>query len=367
MGVGLLVVFGGLVGWNLLRDKLRKDYLEIHGPGPTLVSTAKVEKTTFQPTLSAVGTIKAAQQTQVTSETGGKVEKIAFRDGQQVEKGELLVVLEDEVQRAQLQAAVAQRNQAADAVKRYKPLAAEGAISELRFDELQTKLKEAQTQVSQANAALSFVRVTAPFAGRLGIRQVSIGQLVQPGTNIVTIDTEGSLYCDFTLPESHRNRVFVGQKVALTSDVAPKAKVTAKINAIDPEVATATRTFGVRAILPSKEANLTPGSFANVEVQLKGENEVLLVPRTAIAFTLYGDSAFVLDESTKAEKDGKTSYQVKKAAITSGPERGESVVITRGLEAGQLVVTSGQLRLEEGDWVTPQPDGLTPPKGLPPE
>ena len=365
MGIALVVVFGGLLAWNLIRSTLRDDYLKKHQPGPMAVSVTTVEETTFQPTLSAVGTLDAAQQVQLTSQTGGKVTKILFKDGQEVKEGDLLVVLDDAVQQAQLEGAIAQRDQAADAVKRYKPLLKEGAISELKYDEIVSKYKEANSQVEQARAALSFVRVTAPFSGRAGIRQVSLGQLVQPGANIVTLDTEGGLYCDFTLPESNRSQVFVGQEITLTTDAAPGKTFAGKITAFNPQVDTSTRNFGVRASFASEEHELTPGSFASVELKLQGSDKVIMIPRTAIAYTLYGDTVYVVQDSTKTEREGQIAYQVKKTAITLGEERGQNVVITKGLEAGQQVVTSGQLRLSDGDWVTPQSTDLEPPKKLP--
>ncbi|MGB5809748.1 MAG: efflux RND transporter periplasmic adaptor subunit, partial [Polyangiales bacterium] len=177
MGIVLLVVFGGLFAWNILRGKLRNEYLAKHEPGPTSVSVVEVAKQPFQASLSAVGTLNAAQQVDVTSQTGGKVTKILFTDGQAVNEGQLLVVLDDDAQKAQLAGAIAQRDEAADAVKRYKPLLEEGAISQLKYDELEDQLKETNAQVAQARAAVSFVRVTAPFAGRVGIRQVDLGQM----------------------------------------------------------------------------------------------------------------------------------------------------------------------------------------------
>lgn len=365
MGIALAVVFGGLLGWNLLRSKLRQEYLKKNKPGPLAVSTTTVETKPFQPTLTAVGTLNAAEQVNVTSQSGGKVTKILFNDGQDVEKGQLLAVLDDSAQRAQLQGAVAQRDEAADALRRYKPLLEEGAISQLKYDQLEASYKEAAAQVGQARAALSYVRVTAPFSGRVGIRQVNLGQMVRAGQNIVTLDTQGGLYCDFTLPESNRGDVLVGQRITLTTDAAPGTTFAGTISAIDPEIDTSTRNFGVRATFPQEEEVLTPGAFANLAVDVGAPKEVLMVPRTAIAYSLYGDTVYVLQASTKTKRDGVTAYQVKKVAVTPGTQDGQNVVIDKGLEAGQLIVTSGQLRLEDGDWVTPKATHLDPPKTMP--
>ncbi|MEM9728037.1 MAG: efflux RND transporter periplasmic adaptor subunit [Myxococcota bacterium] len=365
MGIALGVVFGGLLGWNLLRGKLRQDYLKKHQPGPTAVSVTAVTTKPYQPTLSAVGTLKAAEQVDVTSQAGGKVTKILFKDGQNVDEGDLLAVLDDEAQRSQLAGAVAQRDEAADAVRRYKPLLEEGAISQLKYDQLTATYKEANAQVGQAKAALSYVRVTAPFAGRVGIRQVNLGEMVRAGQNIVTLDTQGGLYCDFSLPESDRERVAVGQVVTLTTDVVPGKTFSGSVTAIDPEIDTSTRNFGVRATFPDEETALTPGSFANLALDVGQPEDVLMIPRTAIAYSLYGDTVYVLQESTKTERDKVTAYQVKKTTVTLGAQQADDVIVDKGLEAGELIVTSGQLRLEDGDWVTPKQNDLEPPKTLP--
>lgn len=365
MGIALAVVFGGLLGWNLLRSKLRQDYLKKNRPGPLAVSVTKVEAESFQPTLTAVGTLKAAEQVNVTSQTGGKVTKILFEDGQDVNEGDLLAVLDDAAQRSELEGAIAQRDGAADALRRYKPLLEEGAISQLKFDQLEATYKEAAAQVGEARAALSFVRVTAPFSGRVGIRQVSLGQMVQPGENIVTLDTEGGLYCDFSLPEANREQVSIGQAVTLTTDAVPGQAFAGTVSAIDPDIETSTRNFGVRATFPQSEQALTPGAFANLSLEVGAPSNVLMVPRTAIAYTLYGDTVYVLQESTKSKRDGVTAYQVKKVAVTPGTQDGQNVIMDQGLEEGQLIVTSGQLRLDDGSWVTPKPTSLEPPKALP--
>ena len=367
MGIVLLVVFGGLVAWNLVRDKLRADYLKKHQPGPKAVSVTKVETTTYQPTLSGVGTIEAEEQVNVTTESGGKVVKIAFKDGQTVKRGDLLVELNDEVQRAELEDALAKQAQSKDAMDRYAPLLKEGAISQLRYDEIESRYKENTARVAEARAALSFVHVTAPFSGRLGISQVSLGELIQPGRTIVTLDTEGGLYCSFTIPESKRSLVFVDQTATLTSDVAPGETFEGKVSAVDPEVNVTTRNFGVRVSLPTDQAKLTPGAFAHVTLDLKETEKVIMIPRTAIAYTLYGDTVYLLDATTETQRDGETAYQIKKSAVTPGDEHGKNVVITKGLEDGQLIVTSGQLRLNDGDWVTPKPTQLEAPKSLPME
>ena len=365
MGILLAVVFGGLLGWNFIKSKLRTAYLKRHPPPALAVSTAKAKAQSWESTVSSVATLVAAQQVQVTSQAGGKVTEIRFKDGQQVQKGDLLVVLDDTVQRAQLASAIAARSEAADKMKRYKPLVEEGAISQLRYDDIVAKHRETSAQVEEARGNLAYVRVTAPFSGRLGIRQVNLGQLVQPGTTIVELDTEGSLYCDFTLPQSDRSEVSVGQTVTFTSNTAPDRKFSGEVTAISPRVDTNTRNFSVRATFPNDDGALVPGAFGKVTIGLAGASEVVTIPTTAIDYTLYGDTVFVVQTDKPKKEKEQTVYQVKKASVTPGEKRGDVVAVAKGLQAGQIVVTSGQLRLSDGDWVRLRQDELTPPKTLP--
>lgn len=365
MGLFLFAVFGGLIAFNTFKHLLRDVYLKERTPPPFTVSASTAKDQTWHPTLQAIGTTTALQQVNVTTQVAGKVTGILFEDGQQVNEGDLLVKLEDSVQKAQLDNAKASQALAADTITRYRPLLAKGAISQYQFDKYKAQLKEAQAQTEQAQANLDYVHIRAPFSGRLGIRQVNLGQFVQAGADIVSLDTQGSLFADFTFPEKDFSKVTVDQKVQLTTDSVPGRNFTGKVTAKSPQVDPTTRNFSVRASFPNEDNALAPGVFANINVYLPQQENVVTLPKTAVSYTLYGDTAYVLDPKTKSKRHGKIAYQVKKVSITPGMERENEIAISKGIQAGDRVVTSGQLKLQDGAWVTIKEDPLTPPETMP--
>lgn len=364
-GLLLFAVFGGLLAYNLTKRQLRKLYLSHYTPPPITVSATLSQAEVWQPTLPAVGTLTAVQGVNVTTQVPGKVTKILFEDGQKVKHGDLLVVLEDSVQKAELENASAARDLAATAIKRFRPLLAKGAISPYHMDKLNAEYKEANAQVAQAQANLDYVHIKAPFSGRLGIRQVDLGQYVQSGTDIVTLATEGTLFADFTLPEKDLTKVFVGQEVSLTTDALKGRTFKGKVTAVSPEVDQSTRNFSVRATLPNEDNTLYPGLFARVEVHLPQDQNVVTVPKTAVSYTLYGDTVFVLDQDTREKYQDKPIMTVKRLPVQPGMEREDQVAILSGLQPNQKVVTSGQLKLQNGSRVVVKEDKLVPPETMP--
>ena len=351
----LAVVFGALLAWNVLRNQRRSEYVEEHRPGSKNVTVMTVKEQPWRAVVTAVGTLEAAEQIQVTTQVGGKVNEVLFDSGQEVEQGDLLVVLDDAVQGAQLAQALAQRDAARNTVQQYARLLEAGDISQQHYDTLELKYRQSRAQVALAQAAVQQLRISAPFSGRVSARQVRPGQVLEPGNSIATLDTQGGLYCDFSLPESDRSKVFVGQDVKLWTDTLPGQSVLGKVTALDPSVDPGRRHFGLRASFPNEDGKLAPGAFAKMHLLLAAEEEVLAIPRTAIVYTLQGDTVYVLDTGSQQERDGQQAFQVKRVAVTPGRERDEQVVIDTGLQAGQKIVTSGQLKLEDGEWVIPQP------------
>ncbi len=334
---------------------MRSEYVARHRPGPKKLAVMTVKEQPWSALLSAAGTLQAAEQVQVTTQVGGKVAEIGFDTGQEVEQGDLLLVLDDAAQRAQLAQTLAERDAARETVQRYAPLLEEGAISQQHYDSLEAKYQESRAQVAEAQLALQHARISAPLSGRVGARLVRRGQVLEPGASIVTLDTEGSVFCDFSLPESARSKVFVGQEVQLWTDTLPGQSFMGAITALDPSVDALRRNFGLRASFADKEGKLAPGAFAKLELLLAAEDKVIAIPRTAIVYTLQGDTVYVLDTGSQQERDGEQAFQVKRVPVTPGRERDGQVVIDTGLQAGQKIVTSGQLKLDDGDWVIPQP------------
>jgi len=365
MGLLLFAIFGSLLAYNLFRDFAKGLYLKERDIPPVTVSVAAAKSQTWQPTLQAIGSLTAIQGVDVTTQVAGKVVKILFEDGQEVSQGDPLVVLDDSVQQAQLKNALASRKLAQDAVVRFRPLLASGAISQLHMDRLVAKRDEAQAEVEQAQANLDHLHIEAPFSGRLGIRQVSLGQFVQSGTTIVTLDTQGTLFVDFYIPEQDLSEVFTGQELLVTTDSLPGKSFKGTITAISPSIDPNTRNINIRGSLPNEDNALTPGGFANVAIQLKQRVDVVSVPKTAVSYTLYGDTLYVVDPKTEKKHDNQKSYQVTRVTVKPGMEQGDEVAIPKGIAAGSQVVTSGQLKLQEGTWVVFKDDPLKVPESIP--
>ncbi len=365
MAIFLFAVFGSILAYNLFRDFAKELYMKERDIPAVTVSVSDATSQTWQPTLAAIGTLTAIQGVEVTTQVSGKVVKILFEDGQSVNQGDPLVVLDDSVQQAQLKNARASLSLAQDAVVRFRPLLASGAISQFHMDRLIAEREEAQAQVEQAQANLNHLHIAAPFTGRLGIRQVSLGQMVQSGAAIVTLDTQGTLFVDFYIPEQNLSQVVVGQSIAVTTDSLPDKTFPGTITAISPSVDPNTRNVNLRASLPNEDNALTPGGFANVAINLKQQVDVISIPKTAVAYTLYGDTVYVVDAKTEKEHDKKKSYQVKRVSVKPGMEQGNEVAIPTGIPAGSKVVTSGQLKLQDGTWVVFKDDPLKIPETMP--
>lgn len=328
-------------------------------PQPAInVSAAPAELRPWQARLPAIGTLKAFQGVDLSTEVDGTVRELLFQSGEQVRAGQPLLQLDSAVERAILDTAVAVRSLARVEFERGKNLAAKQAISKSEFDRLNAELLKAEASVSQLQASLDKKRLHAPFSGTIGIRQVDVGDFVSTSTVIATLQDLSQLFIDFYLPEQAAPKLAVGQEVEVSVAAYPGEQFMAKIVALNPKVEDSTRNLQVRAQLPNPQGKLLPGMFANLSVLLPGQAEALTVAETAITFTLYGNSVYVV--APKQGDDGKPQLDdkglpylvVERRFVKTGERRAGRVVIESGLKAGEQVVTSGQLKLDNGAHVT---------------
>lgn len=368
----MFTVFGLVLAVNLTRYQKQLKARRQSAP-PVAVTVAKATQETWQPTLKAVGSLTAVQGVNVAPQVRGKVVGIYFNDGQEVVTGDLLVKLEDKEEQAALKKAQAEAQLAQIAITRYTPLLKQGGISPFKMDQLRAQLKEAKAQVAEAQARLDHLHIRAPFVGRLGIRQIDLGEMISPGKTLVRLDSQGTLYADFSLSEQYLNKVYVGQPVTVVSDTLSGESFSGEILAISAQVDPNTRSFQLRAEVPNQDNKLTPGSFAELSVHLKAENNVVSVPKTAVSYSLFGDTVYVVEglkelNKKASGKKGKV-YKVKRVSVKPGMEQDPNIAITQGLEGGEFVVSSGQLKLENGSRVTledtQQKATLTPPATIP--
>lgn len=339
----LILIFGGIFGWKYLQKQ--QQALHSKPQPPATVSSAQVTTMRWQPTLSAVGSVVPVNGTDVTTEVAGKVKEIRFKSGEKIAEGDLLVQLDDTVDRAQLEGFKADMRLAAVQFKRNARLLPKRAVSQSAYDEAKAQYESAQAKVASQEALISKKAIRAPFSGLLGIREVNLGQYLSPGTKIVQLQQLTPIFVDYTLPERYLNLIKVGQKVQITVSAYPGETFSGVITAVDAAVNPATRSLQVRARLPNPQGRLRPGMFAEVSSEQGEPREVLTIPRTAISYNPYGDFVFVIEHG----KNGK--QVVQRIQITTGEIQQGQVEILKGLVAGQEVVQAGQLKLHNGQSV----------------
>lgn len=314
---------------------------------PTTVTAAPAASGTWGDSLSAPGSLEAVQGVTVAAETPGKVVKIAFEPGAAVQAGDLLVQLDTSTEEAQLQAAEATAALAKANLERARELRQSGTNSPAELDAADAQAKQALAQAETIRSVIAKKTIRAPFAGRIGIRYVNLGQILREGDAITALQTMDPIYANFSLPQQRLSQLARGTAVRVTSDAAPGKVFTGEINAINPEVDIATRNVRVQATIANTGESLRPGMYATVEVVLPTQAQVLTIPITAVLYAPYGDSVFVIEEK-KDEASGKTQQVLRQQFIRVGGTRGDFVNVVDGLKAGEMVVTSGVFKLRPG-------------------
>ncbi|MCG7968159.1 MAG: efflux RND transporter periplasmic adaptor subunit [Candidatus Thiodiazotropha taylori] len=311
---------------------------------PEIVTADQVKRQQWPNTLSATGSLVAVQGVTVSAELGGKVSEIAFESGDRVEAGDLLVRLDTTAEEAQLRSAEAAEKLARINLDRNRGLRANKTVSQSDLDTAEANYKQATAQVENVKATIAKKTLRAPFSGQLGLRQVNLGQIIEQGTPVVTLQTIDPIYADFSLPQQRFSSVAVGNEVRITTDAAEDKSFSGKIIAINPEIDQATRTVRIRSTLSNQEELLRPGMFANVKVIMPQQDDVLAIPATSVLYAPYGDTVFVID-TTKDEATGEEQKTLRQQIIRLGRTRGDYVAVVTGLKEGETVVTSGVFKL----------------------
>ncbi len=310
-------------------------------PAVTVTATrAAVE--TWSDQLSAVGTVTPIRGTMLTSGLAGKVREIHFESGQRVEKGDLLVSLDTSSEEADLESLEPQLRQARSDQERAKQLLSGNAISEEGYEEAFAEVDRLEASIASQKAVIEKKRIVAPFTGKLGIRQVDLGEYISPGTPVTSLQQLAPIFIDFPLPERDAGKVAVGHAVRATSAAYPDKIFNGKITSISPRFDVATRSFDVRAKFPNSSQSLRPGMFADIIVELPTQRTVVVVPQTAIAFNAYGSSVFLLESADDSELP-----IARRKFVETGQRRGLDIEVVDGVEAGKRVVTAGQMKLAD--------------------
>ncbi|MGE8062917.1 efflux RND transporter periplasmic adaptor subunit [Pseudomonas sp. NPDC089547] len=339
---------------------------------PITVAAALAEQRQWQARLPAVGSLKALQGVELSLEVEGIVKALHFDSGQQVKAGQPLLQLNDDQEIALLGTAQADLGLAKVDFGRGSQLVGDSAISRGEFDRLTTQYRRNQAVVEQLKAQKIKKSINAPFSGTIGIRQVDIGQYLAAGTVIATLQDTSSLYVDFNVPEQALPQLSLGQQVQVQVAAYPGQTFTASLSAINPKVEETTRNLLVRATLANPDGKLLPGMFANLLILLPNPQPQVVVPESAITYTLYGNSVYVAtpkkDKDGKPENDDKGQPQLiaEQRTVQTGERRDGVVVVIKGLQVGEQVVTAGQLKLSPGAAIRiGQDKALKPEQGAP--
>ncbi len=321
--------------------------MKVAGPPPEAVSSAVVGEDRWETTIATVGTVASSKGVAISTEVSGVVTAIEFTSGATVEKGAVLVQLDARVEKAQLASAQVRRNLALTTAKRARALIASGAESQAQLDADENAYESASAEVEVLRAQIARKTIRAPFAGRLGIREVDLGQFLNPGTTLTTLESVEGVYVDFDLPQ--QREVTRGQKVRITVSGRPDFVGEGEIVAIDPKVDAVTRMQKLRATIVNADDDFHPGMFVNVEVIEPEQAQVIAVPATAIVYATYGDSVFILEPPAEPTEttgpDGQPVMNARQQFVRLGARRGDFVAVLEGVTPGQEVVTEGAFKL----------------------
>ncbi|MGB5283140.1 MAG: efflux RND transporter periplasmic adaptor subunit, partial [Polyangiales bacterium] len=319
-------------------------------PPAQAVTTAEVRQVSWKPELTAVGSMVAVQGVTVASEVPGTITEIAFKSGQAVEKGDLLVRLDTSIERAQLASAVASAKLADLDYQRRKNLPPAGAVSAADIDAAAAQATQAAADVANVRAVIARKTIRAPFSGRVGIRRVDLGQVLQPGTAIVSLQSSDPIYVDFSLPQQALSSIEPGHVATISIDAFADTTWEGTVEVVDAEVDIGTRNFDVRAVVENPEGKLRTGMFVDVTVVQPEARELLAIPASSVLFAPYGDSVYVIKE--RETESGEKEQVAEQAFVRLGERRGDLVAVSSGLRAGDLVVSTGAFKLQSGMQVT---------------
>ncbi len=339
----LALIGGGLVGFNLFRDKMIAQIFANMPQQTATVSTIEAKPVTWTPVIEAIGTVNAAQGVELTTETAGVVKAIGFTANAQVAAGAELLRLDDVVERADVEAARTQYELAETNLKRTRELSQRGAATSASRDENEAAAQAAKAQLARAEAVLAQQVVTAPFAGTVGIARVDLGQYVTPGTVVATLQDISTMRVDFSLPEQDLPKLQNGQKISVRIEGLDE-DFEGALTGIDPRVDPATRLVALRGSVDNAGGKLTPGQFVRIRVELPSEADVIALPQTAVSASLYGDYVYVV----RPKEGAADALEVRQVFVQTGRRSGGLVEIASGVAAGDQVVTAGQNRLSNG-------------------
>lgn len=378
--IAVFLLLAGLVGGLsyvqfVFKPELIKSFMAKAAPPPASVAVVQARLETWSPRIAAIGTFRAVQGIEVAAQYGGIITAIRIDSGRDVQAGAPLFDIDTSVEQADLLNNEATLKNADLALERQRKLTLSGNTTKANIDSAQAARDSAAAAAQRVRALIAQKHIVAPFSGRLGIRQVDLGQYVSPGTSLISLQELDPIFVDFPVPEQALAELRRGQPVEVKVDAFPGRIFRGKVQTIDARVDQNTRSVLIRALFPNKDQALRPGMFANVDVGAGQPSSVVTLPRTAVTYSLYGDAVFVVVPAKPEDGGAHASpiagdipYQVERRFVRTGDMRNDRVAISSGVKAGEEVVSEGQLKLQPGARVRiNRKAGLVPPLVLPKE
>jgi len=346
MLVAMTLVVGGVIGYKLFGRHMMAVAMAAQKPPPVAVATADARELSWQPALHSVGSFAATQGIMVAAQLDGMVKQIAFEPGAVVEAGQLLVQQDVSTETAELASAEAAETLAGLNLDRAKELRQRGSNTQSDLDGALAAAAQTKANVAAITSMIEKKTIRAPFAGRVGIRQVNLGQFLRSGAAIVPLQTLDPIFFNFALPQQNAAQVAVGQAIDITVDAFPGEVFAGTVSALNPNVDEATRTLQVQATLANRSGRLQPGMFGAAAVRLPAVEKVITIPLSAIVYNPYGNAVYVVESSAPDRE-----LVARQQFVQLGSSRGDQIAITRGVRVGAVVVTAGQLKLRNGSRV----------------
>ena len=355
--LALLIVIGAIASIKVLQIRTLIQSASTMAEPPAVVSSTKVKSYQWESTLTAISSLEAAKGLEITADLSGRITNILFDAGSEVAAGDLLVEQDTSTEKAQLRAATSAAALEKNNFDRVSQLYSRKVASKSEYDSARNAYQSALADVDNIRASIEKKSIRAPFDGRLGIRLVNLGQTISAGEPVVSLQATNQMFANFFLPQQNLSKLQVGLTIRLTTDAVPEKVFTGKINAINPEIDSDTRSISIQAILANPDGELLPGMFANIEVILPDPGEVLIIPVTAIKYATYGDSVFVIEpQQTRQEGESISNVNTenepgliaREQFVRLGETRGDFVVVKKGLSDGQTIASVGVFKLRNG-------------------